>query len=286
MILYAPAKINIGLKIINKREDGFHNIETIFYPVRLFDELSFRINPNSRNTNSVVIRTNNKIIPTDRNNICFKLIEIFFRTFNIREFYSIDIYIEKKIPVGGGLGGGSSNAASILKYLLKYFKINIEDNRNEIIQIALSVGSDVPFFLISKPCFARSRGEVISKLNKFNLNDYRILLVNPNLHVSTKWAFESLGFQPGQFNVSELKNVKEFGLQNPDIFKNDFEDVVFKKYSELEIIKNELKDMGADYSSMSGSGATMYGLFKIDNKDNIQKAYNHFLSKNYFVFIS
>jgi 4-diphosphocytidyl-2-C-methyl-D-erythritol kinase len=286
MILNAPAKINIGLKIINKREDGFHNLETIFYPVRLFDEVSLKIYPSVRNTNSVIIRSSNKVIPTDRNNICFKVIENFFRTFKISAFYSIDIFIKKNIPVGGGLGGGSSNAASILKYLIKYFKINVEACRKDILKIALSVGSDVPFFLISKPCFAQSRGEIITKLDKFLLNDYKILLVNPNLHVSTKWAFESLGIQPGQSNISELKNVKEFNLNNLSLLVNDFEDVVFKKYSELGKIKNELIDFGAEYSSMSGSGATMFGLFKKDNPDSVQKAYNFYLAKNYFVFIS
>jgi len=286
MILKAPAKINIGLKIINKRDDGFHNLETIFYPVRLYDEIYFKIDSSKRNTNSVIIKSSNKIIPSDRNNICFRVIESFFRAFSIRDYFSIEIDITKNIPVGGGLGGGSSDAAAILKYLVRYFKINISEKRNEILNVALSVGSDVPFFLILKPCFAQSRGEIISKLEKFNLDGYSILLVNPNLHVSTKWAFENLNFTEGKIYPSKLKSVKEFDADNPEVFENDFEKVVFEKYRELGIIKNELKDFGAAFSSMSGSGATMYGLFEKNNGESIQKALEYYRSKKYFTGIS
>jgi 4-diphosphocytidyl-2-C-methyl-D-erythritol kinase len=286
MILKAPAKINIGLKIINKREDGFHNLETIFYPVHLFDEIIFNINPSRRNTNSVIIKSGSKVIPSDRSNICFKAIEAFFRTFSIRDFYSIELDVMKNIPVGGGLGGGSSDAAAILKYLVKYFNINITEKRKEIIQTALQVGSDVPFFLILKPCFAQSRGEIISKLDNFNLDKFNILLVNPNLHVSTKWAFENLNYQPGIIYPSGLKNVKEFNPGSFGILQNDFEKVVFGKYTELENIKNELKEFGAVYSAMSGSGATMFGIFDKKDSDLVKKAHHFFKAKKYFAFVS
>lgn len=285
-MLKTPAKINIGLKIINRREDGYHNLETIFYPVSLFDEIDFKINTSKRNTNSVIIKSNSKIIPVDRTNICFKLVEAFFRTFRITDYYSIDIYIKKNIPVGGGLGGGSSDAACILKYLVRFFNIDIIHKKNEILRIALSVGSDVPFFLVSRPCFAQSRGEIINKLDEFSLKDYFILLVNSNLHVSTKWAFETLGMKQGDVMASELKSVKKF---EPSVFgklENDFENVVFKKYSELEKIKNELKDFGAVYSSMSGSGATMFGIFEKSGEASLMKAFEYYKEKKYFVEIS
>jgi 4-diphosphocytidyl-2-C-methyl-D-erythritol kinase len=286
MLLTAPAKINIGLKIISKRDDGYHNLETIFYPVRLHDEIFISISLSKRNTNSVLIKTNNKVIPTDKTNLCFRVIESFFRKFAIKEFYIINISISKNIPVGGGLGGGSSDAAAVLKYLIKYFNINVSDKKKEIIEIALAVGSDVPFFLINKPCFAQSRGELISRLDSFSLENYRILLVNPNLHVSTKWAFENLEMQAGITNNSKIKEVHEFGASVFDLLKNDFEEIVFSKYPELEQIKREVVDFGAVFSSMSGSGATMYGLFENGNPDTVKKAYEYYKAKNYFTFIS
>jgi len=286
MIITAPAKINIGLKVINRRDDGFHNLETIFYPVNLKDEISVNISQAKRNTNSVIIKTNNKIIPTDKTNLCFKVIESFFRTFSIKEFFVINVSVNKNIPVGGGLGGGSSDAAVILKYLTKFFNISVAEKKKEILNIALSVGSDVPFFLINKPCFAQSRGEIITKLDNFTLDKYDILLVNPNLHVSTKWAFENIDLKEGIGTASGIANIREFNSSVFDLLENDFEKVVFEKYSELELIKTELKNFGAEFSSMSGSGATMYGLFNKENRDSVKKAFEYYKTKNYFVFIS
>jgi 4-diphosphocytidyl-2-C-methyl-D-erythritol kinase len=286
MKIRANAKINLGLKIINKRDDGFHNLETIFYPVNLYDEIIVNITHSQRNTNSVLIKASNKIIPTDKNNLCFKVIESFFRVFGIKEFYVINVFINKNIPVSGGLGGGSSDAAAILKYLVKYFNIDIAEKKKEILNIALSVGSDVPFFMIQKPCFAQSRGEVLTRLDNFNLNGYSVLLVNPNMHISTKWAFENLEMQPGIVNESEIKKIHEFNPSVFEVLKNDFEEIVFARYGELAEIKKELIDFGAVFSSLSGSGATMYGLFKKEDSDAIKKAYDYFKSKNYFAFIS
>lgn len=284
MLLKAPAKINLGLKIINKRSDGFHNLETIFYPVKLADEISFEIFSSGKDNNSVFLNSDNKFIPHDRNNVCYKIIENFFKTFRIKEYFTIKIYLHKLIPVGGGLGGGSSDAAAILKYLINFFKINVSEHKNEILNVALTVGSDVPFFLIHKPCFASGRGEKMNILKDFNLEDYDILLVNPNLHVSTKFAFESLNYTADEIHNSELKNVTMFDESVLHLLENDFEKIVFEKYSELEIIKKELIDFGALYSSLSGSGATMYGIFKKD--DTIEKIYNYYKEKGYFVFIS
>jgi 4-diphosphocytidyl-2-C-methyl-D-erythritol kinase len=283
MNLKASAKINIGLKIINKRSDGFHNIETIFYPVKLADEISFEIFPSHKNNNSVFLNSDNKIIPNDRNNICYKVIENFFKVFRITDFYNVKIYLHKVIPVGGGLGGGSSDAASILKYLINYFRIDVIKQKTEILNIALTVGSDVPFFLIHKPCFAFGRGEHLKILKDFNLDAYDILLVNPNLHVSTKSAFESLNYQTDEIHASNLSEVSAFDELSLSVLENDFEKVVFDKYKELIAIKDELKEFGSVYSSLSGSGATMYGLFKKDG--TVETAYQYYKSKNYFVYM-
>ena len=285
MEIKSYGKINLGLQIISKRDDSFHNIETIFYPVKLSDKLSIRITPSKKGFNSVTIRSNKSYIPTDKSNCCYKVIESFFKEYKIKKCYRIDIYLRKNIPVGGGLGGGSSNAAAVLKYLVRYFDINVRENKKEIMNIALSVGSDVPFFLIVKPCLATGRGEKLKILKWFYLN-YNILLINPNLHISTKWAYENIKIKPVAKPLSDLNDIKGFDPSLSEIFKNDFEDVVFSKYGELELIKKDLDEMGAVFSSLSGSGASLYGLFKKSSVGDLHKAYNHFKRKDYFVFIS
>nr|HMS66274.1 hypothetical protein [Ignavibacteria bacterium] len=191
----------------------------------------------------------------------------------------------KKTPVGGGLGGGSSNAASIIKFLINYYSIDINSNKAGIIDMAMSIGSDVPFFLTMKPCYAEGRGERLKLLKQFDL-DFNILIVNPNLHISTKWAFESLNIQPGYEKSRILQDVKSFDPNNSEIFENEFEKVVFKKYNILKEIKNELIEKGAVFSSMSGSGATMYGLFEKNKNTELYKCRSDFRTKNYFTFIS
>lgn len=283
-IINSCAKINVGLKIVNKREDGFHNLETIFYPVKLHDTLTINITPTSEDHNSVLIHSNKSYVPTDRKNICYKTIEHFFVEFGIKSHFFIDINIRKQIPVGGGLGGGSSNAAAIIKYLVKYFNIDIKENREKILKVALDCGSDVPFFMVMKPCFAEGRGEKMKILKDFKL-DYNILLVNPNIHVSTKWAFEHLNYSVGEVCHSDLNAVTEFDPSKPEVFQNDFEEAIFAKYPELSKIKQELLDVGAVFASMSGSGATMYGLFARDNMDAFKKCRREYERKGYFVSV-
>lgn len=285
MEIKSYGKINLGLQIISKRDDGFHNIETIFYPIKLSDKLFIRINPSNKGYNSVSIRSNKSYIPSDKSNTCYKVIESFFKEYKISECFNIYIYVRKNIPVGGGLGGGSTNAATVLKYLVRYFKIDIKKDSRKLMDIALSVGSDIPFFLIMKPCLATGRGEVLKILKNFRLN-YKILLVNPNLHVSTKWAYENIKLKPIEKKLSSIDDLKRFDTSDSDLFRNDFEDIVFKKYKELEIIKNELTEMGAVFSSLSGSGATMYGFFEKSSREKLNKAYKYFKGKDYFVFVS
>jgi 4-diphosphocytidyl-2-C-methyl-D-erythritol kinase len=278
------AKINIGLKIVGKRSDGFHNIETIFYPVKLHDEIEISITPNE-NCNSVIITCSKYYVPSNKDNICFKAIEAFFTNFHITDTFKIVININKKIPVGGGLGGGSSNAAAVLKHLIRFFKIDIKEHRKKIMHTALSIGSDVPFFLIMKPCFGAGRGEQLRILPEFSI-PYDILIINPNLHVSTKWAYENLGLEPDAEYPSGLREIKSFDVEKKELYVNDFERVVFQKYSPLKQIKDECIEFGAVFASMSGSGATMYAFFNKDDKRHLNRAYRHFKEKEYFVNIS
>lgn len=280
------AKINIGLRVLQKRSDGFHDIETIFYPVKLHDEIKISIEPASGEFNSVILKSNRYHIPLNRENLCYRAIEKFFNIFKIKDKFIISIYLKKLIPVGGGLGGGSSNAASIIKFLIKFFKMEVEPNRKKILELALGIGSDVPFFLTMKPCYAEGRGEQLQMLPDFHL-DYLILIVNPNLHISTKWAFEKLSFD-GRRQTPALNSVKRFDLPNANIFVNDFEQVVFEKFEILKELKADLQKHGALYSSLSGSGATMFGLFE-KGKENVNQIHNSrdfFSRKGFFTYIS
>lgn len=283
--LYSYAKINIGLRILRKREDGYHDLETIFYPVKLNDEIKIEIQRSEKDINSVILSSNKPFIPLSKDNLCYKAIEKFFKEFRIRDCYDISIFIDKKIPVGGGLGGGSSNAAAIIKFLIKFMNIDISSNREKILSLALSIGSDVPFFLMMKPCYAGSRGEKMISLKDFKI-DYDILIVNPNLHISTKWAFERLNYKKDYSKEPVLKDIKNFEPGIYDLLINDFEQVVFRKYREMKEIKEELMVMGALFSSMSGSGATMYGFFDRNKKGTLRKCREYYAAKNYFTFVS
>lgn len=259
--LSSCAKINVGLKVINKRKDGFHNLETIFYPIDICDIIKINIEKIDSPRNSVFISSNKPYVPTDKKNFCYRIIEAFFIEYKIRDCYEIHINIEKNIPVGGGLGGGSSNAGTVLRFLIKYFNIDVEKDYDKITKIALQAGSDVPFFILSKPCYAEGRGEIIKPLENFKL-DYKIVLVNPGIHVSTKWAFDELNYQTDELHDSILSKVEKFYPENAEYFENDFEKIVFKRYPEIQNIKDELLKSGAVFASLSGTGGTVYGLFE------------------------
>lgn len=282
MVLKAPAKINIGLHILAKRSDGFHDIETIFFPVLLFDEIRILISRADKDMNSIIIKSEKSLVPINRNNTCVKAIEAFFRNFNITDFFKIEVTLKKNIPIGGGLGGGSSDAGAVLRFLIRYFNIDIAVNRKQIMETALEIGSDVPFFLIQKPCYATGRGEHLRILKDFIVN-YDIMLVNPNLHVSTKWAYGNLNITEGKRSEPVLADVHEFGSVNKDIFSNDFEEIVFGKYPVLFGVKEELYKYGAAFASLSGSGAVMYGFFEKSNRDKMKSAFAHFNKLGYFI---
>jgi len=285
MIIKAPAKINVGLRILNKRSDGYHNLETIFYPVRLFDELDIKIDKSNTGTNSIIIKTEKHSAPLNKNNTCFKAVKSFFKTFRIKDNYRMEILLRKNIPIGGGLGGGSSDAGAVIRYLVKYFNLNVTDVREKLIQCALEVGSDVPFFLIQKPCYASGKGENLHLLSNFILN-YEILLVNPNQYVSTKMAYEGLGIPDNYTVQTVLNNVTTFNPHQAELFINDFERVIFLKYPILKSVKESLYEKGAVFSSMSGSGAVIYGLFKKKDSKKLNSAVCDFRKLGYFTAVA
>jgi 4-diphosphocytidyl-2-C-methyl-D-erythritol kinase len=220
-----------------------------------------------------------------RQNICYRAVKMFFDELNIQGKYSIFIVIRKNIPVGAGLGGGSSNAAAVLKVLSSHFKLTqvkpiSKQSQSRINKIASRLGSDVPFFLQGKPAYATLRGERLTLLPKFKIK-HSILLVNPNIHISTKWAYDALDALHHKKNVnSRLHNIVKFDLSETAVFQNDFEQVVFGKYPKVGEIKDDMHEHGAVFSSMSGSGSTVYGFFE----KGINSAAKYFKGKGYRVY--
>jgi 4-diphosphocytidyl-2-C-methyl-D-erythritol kinase len=277
-----PAKLNLGLHVLSKRKDGFHNIETIFYPVNLFDYVTVKIAPSNEKRNRLDIKINSNIDKiSDKDNICYEAVRLYFRQFKIDGACKVQITIRKKIPIGAGLGGGSSNAASVLSVLAKHFKARDE---LKLRRIALSLGSDVPFFLNSRTAYAESRGEKLTRLPKFKIK-HKILIVYPNIHVSTKWAYESLNVKnqsaQGGSKIKPLKRIKRFDIMQRNVFSNDFEKVVFEKYPEIKSVKDKMYECGAVFSSLSGSGSAVYGLFA---DKSIKQAGKYFKSKGCGVY--
>lgn len=268
-VVLSNCKINLGLFIISKRDDGFHNIETIFYPVNIFDELHFS------EAEEFQILSDSPIIPTDNSNLIWKAADIFYKYFKIQPEFKI--FVKKRIPIFAGLGGGSSNAAATLNYFIKKYQIDV--SLNELIKISSELGSDVPFFLINKPCFASGKGEILEPRENFII-DKKIVIIFPNIKISTPEAYKNSIPKLPDIKLSEIDNWEKF-LINIDKIKNDFEPYVFSKYPEIKMITNKLKDLGAIYSSLSGSGSAVYGIF--DNDYDTKQIYDNF--NKYEVFI-
>jgi 4-diphosphocytidyl-2-C-methyl-D-erythritol kinase len=295
--LKAPAKINIGLRVLSKRKDGFHNIETIFYPISLYDHVSLRLRRSDIDAIEVkVIPGKNIKLPKIKNedNICYKAAALFLKKFKIAGHYKVEITINKNIPVGAGLGGGSSDAAAVLKIMAKHFRLSTKQ-KALLPKIALALGSDVPFFMAAKPAYAQLRGEKLTPLPNFII-PYKILVVNPGIHVSTPWAFNQLKVASFRLQVAgcrlqvasyrlqvkkKLGNIKTFRISEAEKFTNDFERVVFKKYPAIEKIKDLMYECGAEFSLMSGSGSTVYGFFK--KEADLRPASKKFAAKKYLV---
>jgi len=251
MICFPNAKINLGLNIVSKRPDGFHNIETIFYPITLSDVLEFI----EGNDNSTSIKsTGNCLNIPDNQNICIKAYELLSKDFALAP---LEIYLHKVIPSGAGLGGGSSDAAFFLKSLNSHFKFGLSDN--ELEAYAAQLGSDCPFFIRNNSAFATGKGEIFEK-NNLDLSNYYIYLVKPDVFVSTAVAYNSIVPALPKYSLKDLINQPMESWK--DMILNDFESNIFKIHPLLEQIKLQLYNHGAIYASMSGSGSSIYGIFK------------------------
>lgn len=251
----AYAKINMGLSITGKRSDGYHEIETIFQQIDLYDEVIVQKADHRR----IELWSDDGRVPQGNRNICYRAAELVRRFSGRDEGVTIRLY--KRIPIAAGLGGGSSDAAAILRGLSQLWHLDL--SIMQLHQLASSLGADVPFFLYGGTCLGTGRGDQIQPIElPF---DFRCILVYPNIEISTRWAFSNYNFSLTKTKKSIklshlfLKDVAISDLRR--IIRNDLEEVVFPLYPLLKQAKQALYDMGAFFASMSGSGSTIYGLF-------------------------
>lgn len=253
MILFPNCKINLGLWILRKREDCFHDLETVFYPIPLQDALEVIHHP-SPVTDIEFTGSGLKIDGALSNNICVKAYHLLKRDFP--QLPPVKMQLHKTIPLGAGLGGGSADGAFTLLLLNKKFNLGISEER--LIQYALQLGSDCPFFIKNRPVYATSRGEKMENL-PLDLTSYKFVLVNPGIHVSTGWAFSHIVPTAERASIREIIQLPVESWQGK--LTNDFEEPVIKKFSEIGEIKKTLLQQGAVYAAMTGSGSTVYGIF-------------------------
>lgn len=250
MISFPHAKINLGLSVISKRPDGFHNLETVFYPIPLRDALE--IIPSNENR---FFQTGLQIPPGKEDNLVMVAYQLLKKKYP--QIPSLEIHLHKSIPLGAGLGGGSSDAAESLKLIDNLLDLHIPGK--EMDDYALKLGSDCPFFIQSSPCIAKGRGEILEPVS-LDLSVYSILLVHPEIRIETAWAYSKI--KPA-LPENDLKESIQQPVQNwVNTIHNDFELPVFEVYPALRKIKEKLYMYGAIYAAMTGSGSTIFGIFK------------------------
>ncbi|TAN63502.1 4-(cytidine 5'-diphospho)-2-C-methyl-D-erythritol kinase [bacterium] len=276
-IFKSPAKINLFLRVLRKRQDNYHDIFSLMQPVSLYDEVAVEISKGDL----ITVACSRPDLPTDSSNIAFRAAELFLKRTGLKR--RVDIRINKNIPVGAGLGGGSSNAATVLKACDSLLKTNI--NEKELMNIAAELGSDVPFFILDVPALAHGRGEVLKKVI---IAPYAYVLVNPGFMVSTAWVYGNLDLT----NISEDNILSYSDEVYADIdslvklFVNDLEAVTLRKHPELLGVKSALIESGAVQALMSGSGPTVFGIFRSKALADIaaRGLTERFIGKGYSVF--
>ncbi len=255
MITFPNAKINLGLNIVEKRPDGYHNLETIFYPINLQDALEVTRRENNDKEYTLHI-SGSPLEGEPEDNLVVKAYKLLKKDYP--GLLPVDIHMYKHIPAGAGLGGGSSDAACMIKLLNDKFSLGLSTERME--EYAVKLGADCAFFFIrNKPVFATGIGNLFEPV-ELSLKGYHIILIKPDIFVSTRDAFAEI--KPVRPAVSLKEIVKQPMETWKHSMKNDFEDSVFKKFPEIAAIKDELYDLGAVYAAMSGSGSSVYGIFK------------------------
>jgi len=269
VVSFPNCKINLGLNITARRSDGYHDLETVFIPISFKDALEVIHAQNDKET----VQYSSSGMPVEidpSHNLCIKAYHLLKNDYP--QLPAVKLHLHKTIPSGAGLGGGSADGAFTLKLLNTKFNLGISEE--QLMAYALQLGSDCPFFIYNKPCFATGRGEIIEPV-EIDLSAYKFLIVNPGIHISTKQAFSEL--TPSIPSISIKEAIKQPINAWKDSIKNDFESAVFKNFPEIKEIKNELYKSGAVYASMTGSGSTVFGIF--EKKNNIFPSF----PQHYFV---
>ncbi len=255
MIVFPNCKINLGLHILRKRPDGYHDLETVFYPLPLKDILEIiPLDPHARSSTLPFSSSGLPVGGQQQSNLCVKAYRLLKKEFP--RLPHIRMHLHKVIPSGAGLGGGSADAAFTLQVLNRMFDLKITTEK--LLAYAMELGSDCPFFILNKPCYAKGRGEILEPI-RLDLSAWTIVIVNPGIHIDTGQAFSRI--QPGdsELSLQEIITlpVEEWKLR----LQNDFEKLIFPHYPGIVDIKDHLYSRGAVYASMSGSGSTVFGIF-------------------------
>jgi 4-diphosphocytidyl-2-C-methyl-D-erythritol kinase len=249
MIVFPNCKINLGLHVVSKRPDGFHELETVFYPLPLTDALEVISPGHLQFTASGIAVPGNS---TD--NLCLRAWQVLKQDFP--DLPEVDIHLHKHIPIGAGLGGGSADAAFMLRSLNNRFQLAIPEE--QLLTYAGKLGSDCPFFIQNKPCYATGRGEIMTPID-LDLSQWTSVLVYPGVHINTGWAFSQITPQAPVLSLRE--NILQPVETWRNTITNDFETPVLNAHPELAAIKEKLYTEGAVYAAMSGSGSAFVGIF-------------------------
>jgi 4-diphosphocytidyl-2-C-methyl-D-erythritol kinase len=272
--LESPAKVNLRLEILKKREDGYHELRTVFQKISLHDTLHFSL----KKGRGVSIKADYPKLPVGKNNLVYKAAQSMLKVSGYKE--GIHVEIEKRIPLGAGLGGGSSNAATTLRALNQLLEIGL--SKKELMGMGLEIGADVPFFFLKGAAIGSGIGE---RLKKVKLPNLWYVLIYPNFEVSTRWAYQNLVLTNQQFHI----NLHEF-LKTPGgisrILLNHLEAVVSKKYPQIGLMKKTLFSAGALGALMTGSGPTVFGFFQEERSSTVayEKIKKMVAKKGWIVF--
>ncbi len=266
MIKFPNAKINIGLNIIEKMEDGYHSIQSVFYPVGLCDALEVVENIDDSASPFVLTTTGIQIPGKENENLCYYAYHLIAQDYMLPK---VKVHLHKHIPIGAGLGGGSADASFFIRLLNEKFELGI--SWGEMHHYARQLGSDCSFFISNKPAFAEGRGDQYESM-KIDLSNYFIALVCPSVHVNTASAYS--GVTPKHAARSLENDILTLPIEQwKEFIFNDFEKTVFKQYPEIKSIKEKLYSLGAVYASMSGSGSSVYGIFR--KETNLKKEFEN-----------
>lgn len=283
MIAFPNCKINLGLNILRKRTDGFHDIETVFYPLPIKDIVEIIHAESITNNSPGTPKTNGKSgvhfvpsgleIPGEKElNLCIKAYHLLQKDFP--DLPPIQLFLHKVIPIGAGLGGGSADGAFTLKLLNEKFQLKLK--MEKLLDYALQLGSDCPFFILNRPCIATGRGEFLEVI-QLDLSRYFFVLVNPGIFINTSWAFQQVtpSNPPGKIAEIMAQPIAAWSSR----LNNAFEMPVFSEYPQLAEIKKRLYDSGAIYSSLSGSGSCIYGIFESEPEIDSLKGWKTYVMK-------